>query len=369
MNSSQTQQESRKQLAEAVAVAWRDIGFHYAIVHGLHHYPERLGRDLDMVARREDVPRAFRTAVDVAAGYGFGDVLFRWSHWGLYQLALINRETCTSLPIDFMCTTDVWRAKWIDLVSQRKFDEMLETGESLGPFRISREGTFIKACIRPLVCGDLSRFGFEFPLPVAYPDRVDEDWLEAVLGDYGRALLASPTVQALRDHYPRAVGQLQKAWTRRNPLAAVASAIAAIKGRVLRKLANASDILVVETSQPDLVRELLKELRPQLQNLFIEISVIAEPEPTTAVGRRKKYAFAWRTVPVSEFQLRVMVRPSAEATRIEIEAGGARWRGEPDWILRLPLMPADQTTATLFNSIIDLLVGKYGIAPPNLKHN
>src|ERR687887_2122391 len=116
MNGRSPSEQRRLALAEAIAWSWGERSITYAVVHGLERYPRCIGRDLDVAIGRESVARAVETAVACGRDHGFGTVLFRWSHWGLYQLALLDPEESVALALDLLCTTDVWRAKLVRLV-------------------------------------------------------------------------------------------------------------------------------------------------------------------------------------------------------------------------------------------------------------
>src|SRR5919199_2971942 len=150
-------EQRRLALAEAVAAGWGERSLSYAVVHGLERYPLCIGRDLDVAIARESVARAVETAVACARTHGFETALFRWSHWGLYQLALVDPEQSVALALDLLCTPNVWRAKWVQLVDQLQLERIRAGDDQLGPFRISEEGRFLKSCVRPLLCGDPSR--------------------------------------------------------------------------------------------------------------------------------------------------------------------------------------------------------------------
>src|ERR671939_351819 len=90
-------EQRRLALAEAVAARWGDRSLSYAVVHGLERYPVCIGRDLDVAIARESIARAVETAIACGRDHGFGTALFRWSHWGLYQLALLDPEESVAL--------------------------------------------------------------------------------------------------------------------------------------------------------------------------------------------------------------------------------------------------------------------------------
>src|SRR3982751_2868825 len=98
-------EQVRLPVAGAIARSGGERSIPYAVVHGLERYPLCIGRDLDVAIGRESVPRAVETAVACGRDHGFGTVLFRWSHWGLYQLALLDPAGSIALALDLLCTT------------------------------------------------------------------------------------------------------------------------------------------------------------------------------------------------------------------------------------------------------------------------
>src|ERR671937_2965828 len=228
-------EQRRLALAEAIAWSWGERSIEYAVVHGLERYPVRIGRDLDVAIGRESVPRAVETAVMRGRDHGFGTVLFRWSHWGLYQLALVDPAKSVALALDLLCTTDVWRAKLVRLVERPQLERITAGDDQLGPFRISEEGRFLKSCLRPLLCGDLSRVapGREWSLPVPPPHPIEREQLEELVGEAGASALASA---ASPGELTASLQGLQPRWARAHPLGAARSIRDAVAGRVLRRL-------------------------------------------------------------------------------------------------------------------------------------
>src|ERR687883_390381 len=128
MNGRSPSEQRRLALAEAIASSWGERSISYAVVHGLE----------------------VATAVACGRDHGFATVFFRWSHWGLYQLALVDPAESTALALDLLCTTDVWRAKLVRLVDRSQLDRIAAGGDQLGAFRISGEGRVLQSCGRPL---------------------------------------------------------------------------------------------------------------------------------------------------------------------------------------------------------------------------
>jgi hypothetical protein len=303
-------EQRRLALAEAIATSWGERSLEYAVVHGLERYPLCIGRDLDVAIRRESVPRAVETAVARGRARGFETVLFRWSHWGLYQLALVDPVERTALALDLLCTTDVWRAKLVRLVDRPQLDRITAGDDRLGPFRISEEGRFLKSCVRPLLCGDLSRFaaGREWSLPLTPPHPIERERLEELLGRDGASALAGPSSPG---ELAASLPGLQLRWARSHPLAAARSIRDALAGRVRRRFLNPAACVFVATPEPELVLEAAHELARDAGRMFLDV------RPTEMPGSRLRRTAAevgvWRTPPVSEFVVTVVVGPEHPA--------------------------------------------------------
>jgi hypothetical protein len=304
MNERSPSEQRRLALAEAIAWSWGERSVSYAVVHGLERYPLCIGRDLDVAIGRESVPRAVATAVACGRDHGFGTVFFRWSHWGLYQLALVDPAESTALALDLLCTTDVWRAKLVRLVDRAQLDRITAGDDRLGPFRISEEGRFLKSCVRPLLCGDLSRVaaGREWSLPVTPPHPIEREQLEELLGREGASALESTSSPG---ELATSLPALQRRWARSHPLAAARSLRDAVAGRVRRRFLNPAACVLVTTPEPDVVLDAAQELAREARPMFVDVRPRALP--TSQLRRTAAEVGVWRAPPVSEFVVTVVV--------------------------------------------------------------
>jgi hypothetical protein len=309
MNAHSLSERRRVALAEAIASSWGERGISYAVVHGLERYPVSIGRDLDVAIARESVAQAVETAVACARESGFETVLFRWSHWGLYQLALIDREQSIALPLDLLCTTTVWRAKWVQLVDRLQLDRITAGDNQVGPFKISEEGRFLKSCVRPLLCGDLSRVGGadrEWSLPVPPPHSIEREQLEALVGPAAASALATASSSdELVASLPGGVRALQREWARSHALAAVRSIREATAGRLRRRLLNPAVCMFATSPEPEVVLEAAQELAREARGMFLDVRPIEMPR--SRLRRIAADIGAWRAAPVSEFVVTVVV--------------------------------------------------------------
>jgi hypothetical protein len=297
-------EQRRLAVAEAIAASWGEQALEYAVVHGLERYPLRIGRDLDVAIARDAVPRAVETAVACGRDHGFGTVFFRWSHWGLYQLALVDPEETTALALDLLCTTDVWRAKLVRLVDRTQLDRIAAGDDQLGPFRISEEGRFLKSCVRPLLCGDLSRLaaGREWSLPVTPPHPIERERLEELLGREGAEALASASAPG---ELAASLQGLQRRWARSRPLAAARGLRDAVAGRVRRHFLNPAACVFVATPEPEIVLDAAHALTPEAKRMFVDVR--PRELPAWRLWRAAAEVGVWRVPPVSEFVVTVVV--------------------------------------------------------------
>jgi hypothetical protein len=304
MNERSPSEQRRLALAEAIAWSWGEWSIRYAVVHGLERYPLRIGRDLDVAIGRENVVRAVETAIACGHDHGFGTAFFRWSHWGLYQLALVDPEESTALPLDLLCTTDVWRAKLIRLVDRPQLDRITAGDDQLGPFRISEEGRFLKSCVRPLLCGDLSRVtaGCEWSLPVTPPHPIGREQLEELLGRKGAFALASVSSPG---ELAGSLPGLQRRWARSHPFAAARSIRDAVAGRVRRRFLDPAACIFVATPQPEVVLDAARELAREARRMFVDVRPVEMP--SSRLRRTAAEIGVWRALPVSEFVVTVVV--------------------------------------------------------------
>ena len=362
------QKNSRLYLAEAIAHSWNRAGLSYSVVHGLHGYPDEIGRDLDILIERSNVDQAIAVAIAEAKKHGFEASLFRWSHWGLYQLALIDEESNTSLPLDLMCTIDIWRAKWIQFVDQELLEKLVVGDDNIGPFRVSHEGVFLKACIRPLLCGDLSRFGKEFPLPIEFPKLMSNRVLDNVLGEFGISLLKKKSVAALKQEFPDAMHRLQWNWIKTNPWAALKSLVLALWRRIRSYLFNPADLIIVKSPKPSETEENIRGLFPELLQVFIEVRIV--PVSSSFLLKKWHMFWTWRPYPLSEFLVVVGVEKNSAKMGFSIKTSrkGGRWRFNPDFEIELAADLEKEEERTLLGEEIKIFLFKKYSTTINRKH-
>jgi hypothetical protein len=361
MNAHSPSERRRVALAEAIASSWGERGLSYAILHGLERYPASIGRDLDVAIARENVAQAVETAVACARESGFETVLFRWSHWGLYQLALIDRDRSVALPLDLLCTTTVWRAKWVQLVDQLQLGRITAGDNQVGPFKISEEGRFLKSCVRPLLCGDLSRVGAdrEWSLPLPPPHSIERGQLEALVGPAAASALATAcSSDELVASLPGGLRALQRQWARSHPFAAVRSIREAAAGRLGRRLLNPAVCVFAAGPEPEVVLEAAQKLQREARRMFLDVRPTAMPR--SRLRRIAAALGAWRAPPISEFVVTVVVGgPLSDRTRRLLH------RVLPTTVVKLTDgLSREQARALLRTRILEFLAETY--PPPPL---
>jgi hypothetical protein len=354
MNEHSSSEQRRLGLAEAIAWSWGDRSIPYAVVHGLERYPLCIGRDLDVAIGDESVVRAVDAALACGRDHGFGTVFFRWSHWGLYQLALVDPEEATALALDLLCTTDVWRAKLVRLVDRPQLDRITTGDDQLGPFRISEEGRFLKSCVRPLLCGDLSRVaaGGEWPLPVTPPYPVEREQLEELLGREEACALASASSPG---ELAALLPGLQRRWAGSHPLAAARGLRDAVAGRIRRRFLNPAACAFVATPEAQVVLDAARELAREARRMFVDVR--PTELPSSRLRRTAAEVGVWRAPPVSEFVVTVVVG------REDLAGVGLLHRVVPTTSFALPGgLSRERARGALRTRIVDFLAETYSVS-------
>lgn len=99
-------------MAKGLAEAWEAAGVRYAVANGLEEYPEKVGRDLDVVVAPADLARAVTVTLEYCQTRGITAVLNRlgWVYW-----VMISRRTeqgVESLQVDLFDHLQ-WEFSWV----------------------------------------------------------------------------------------------------------------------------------------------------------------------------------------------------------------------------------------------------------------
>lgn len=136
---------------EIVAQAWNAEGLTYVIAHGLEGYPNRLGRDLDLLMDQRQAHLALHRASDLLRSLGWTITACPPSLWG-QRLVVLKEEDGHFSYIELHTMGEL---QW---ALMRFADTREPTSIHLGPFPLSYWATFAKAVLLPLLAGDVNRF-------------------------------------------------------------------------------------------------------------------------------------------------------------------------------------------------------------------
>lgn len=135
---------------EAVAECWNRCGICYAVVHGLDAYPERLGRDLDVLVHRAETRRAARLAREVLESY-FDHVVRPPPLWGERLIAARESATEGLSVLEFHLIEEI---RWQNV--RIAWKPVPDT--SVGPFAVDSWCAFAKRIVLPAIESGGSRF-------------------------------------------------------------------------------------------------------------------------------------------------------------------------------------------------------------------
>jgi len=168
--------------AERLADLLNQEGIRYAVVNGLYWYPERVGRDLDIIIEKKDVHRAIRLVEKVKDELGWQFLFGRWSYYGVWQLFLVSLSSngFVWLEIDLMCDNKNLLIGVTPLSTIRDITSATLTRR--GSIYVSLKGEYLKAYFRPVFYGDVQRFREKYALKL--PEREEEKQvLRRLLGE------------------------------------------------------------------------------------------------------------------------------------------------------------------------------------------
>src|SRR5438309_2691057 len=127
----------RLDAVEKVAEAWNSAGIDYAVLHGIEHYPDEVGRDLDVLVSRRDSKRALVVATRTLHEQGYV-VASPSPIWGRRVIAAPSGEWADALEIHTI-TRLPWRAV---VVADRPGPTA-----RIGPFAFDEWGSFAKRVV------------------------------------------------------------------------------------------------------------------------------------------------------------------------------------------------------------------------------
>ena len=142
--------------AQAVADSWTESGYHWVVAHGLEGYPDRMGRDLDILMEPAQAVPALADARRVLCANGWTMFVCPSSLWDIRMVALRRLDEGV---YGYLELHTMGQLTWALLPIA---DTSLAVGEHRGPFPTSRWISFAKGVLMPLLAGDLSRFNDQY---------------------------------------------------------------------------------------------------------------------------------------------------------------------------------------------------------------
>jgi hypothetical protein len=180
------------QTAEAFAEAMNATGIPFATMSGLYGYPGDIGRDIDLLIQRKDIPRALALAEEVRQRFGWDSLLQRWFAHNSLTMFFVRKdeEQLTWLEVDLMHEGAVMMGAAPLVADVAQMVSRIDYYR--GPFPVSKIGYYIKAQLRPLVYRDFDRFRVKYELEaVTDPDIIA--YLRNLLGKRAAARFIAAT--------------------------------------------------------------------------------------------------------------------------------------------------------------------------------
>ena len=146
-------QKEKIRILEAIAEAWTAADVSWAVCNGLDGYPEKVGRDLDVLTSPDDVQRAASITVNVLREQGFCPLPFRlgWIYW-IVGIRKVGNELY-SLQVDLFDHLQ-WAFTWVVDGALPPMEEQ----EKMGPFFVDPRARVGKRLVINLLSGNVSLF-------------------------------------------------------------------------------------------------------------------------------------------------------------------------------------------------------------------
>lgn len=137
----------RVKIAELIAEEWNREGIEYAVAHGVENYPNSLGRDLDVLMKKEDVERALKIVVEIGKNHDW--ICIRPPDlWGK-RLVLFGKDLWRDALEIHTLTKLSWRG--VTLAAEP------QPTARFGPFKIDTWVFFVKDFLMILLAGQVER--------------------------------------------------------------------------------------------------------------------------------------------------------------------------------------------------------------------
>lgn len=146
---------TRRKVFETIARKFEEHSLNWSVAHGAEGYPERLGRDLDILISKSDSDLAVKLAIQCFRDSGWEPGLYKMAV-GVDQIIAFKRESGSIMmaEVDILRNLSLrWGPKtFIDQPSKADFCEMK------GPFRIDLWGSFVKRGLIQVLSGNFKKF-------------------------------------------------------------------------------------------------------------------------------------------------------------------------------------------------------------------
>lgn len=147
---------------EGVARAWNEAGIPYAVAHGLEGYPERCGRDLDVLVPSDAAAAAMTLARRALERMGL-TVVQPPELWGKRLVAVEATRMADMLEVH-----TIPALAWANTT----FVARPRPSGNVGPFQVDPWASFVKKALQPVLAGDMERFKLGSSLPsISQPER------------------------------------------------------------------------------------------------------------------------------------------------------------------------------------------------------
>jgi hypothetical protein len=271
---------------ESVATRWNDLKIPWLVAHGLEGYPERIGRDLDILMPQELAPWALGEARQIFMERGWPLTACPPPLWGERLVAVRFIDSSTS----YLELHTMKRLRWgfLELGSWKP-----DATHHLGPFPVHVGLTLSKAVLQPLITGDFRRFSQEYLQNLTLRDDLGaaSEHLTSLLGD----ALTNSLLKACLDCDPAALvataPELRRACLRgmllrpKSSLGLLPEFLSKKLGRLRGRGGAYSLLELPETIDIDTA---VSPLAEELSRVFLEVRIVPADQRSGALMDRNR---------------------------------------------------------------------------------
>lgn len=259
--------------AEAICRRWRELSIPFIVMHGLEGYPDRLGRDLDILMLPRDALGALSEAAVILRDLGWNTTVCPPPLWGRRLVALREGE---GGALDYLEFHTMKSLRWATLSLVDANEPMTGT---VGPFPVSAWATFAKATLTPLLAGDLARFDTDYLRSLRQSGVVEDLVVSRTARSFGRGL-AEEVVGAVVDLDAEALKPFSSRLRRaalirmlRHPAASVRALPSLLRQKPGRLVSRSGMRVEIRISGKRDVDPILSQVVDQLGEVFLRVTV------------------------------------------------------------------------------------------------